>query len=137
MAEPKTRPTNEDPFRFIDSRAPEEFRDDSRSLASLFEDITGEPAVMWGDAIIGYGRYLPPQKGASEWPLLAFSPRKTSITIYLMPGCATYAEELGRLGKHKASGSCLHIKRLSEVDQEVLREVCSKAFADMKARYNA
>ena len=137
MAEPKTRPTTEDPSTFIDTRAPEAFRADSHILMKLLAEITGAPAIMWGDAIIGYGSYLPPQKGASDWPLIAFSPRKSSIVIYLMHGCKTYDDDLARLGKHEAKGACLHIKNLSQIDLDVLKTICRKAFSDMKARYEA
>ena len=135
MAEPKTRPTTEDPAVFLDSRAPEAHRTDSHILKNFLSEITGAPAIMWGEAIIGYGSYLPPQKGASTWPLICFSPRKASIVIYLMCGCKTYADALTHLGKHEAKGACLHIKKLSQIDMDVLKTVCARAYADMKARY--
>ena len=137
MAEPKTKPTDEDPRDFIAQRAPENRRDDAYVLIDLLQEITGEKATMWGDAIIGFGRYsyTNSTKKPQIWPLLAFSPRKADMTIYIMPGMEAYESLIAQLGKCKTKGVCLHIKKLSDINRDVLSTLCLKSYEAMKARY--
>jgi hypothetical protein len=136
MAEPKTRPTDVDPRAFVATDAPERHRADSLVLIDLLSDITGEPAVMWGSAIIGFGSYtVKAGNKPQEWPLIGFSPRKGDITLYIMPGFEDLAEPLSRLGKHTTARSCLYIKRLADIDQDVLREILAYGYAAAKARH--
>ena len=137
MAEPKTRPTDVDPRAFVATDAPERHRADSLVLIDLLSDITGEAPVMWGDAIIGFGQYtsLNSGKKPQTWPLIGFSPRKGDITFYIMPGFDDLAEPLSRLGKHRTARSCLYIKRLADIDQDVLRDILAYGYATTKARY--
>jgi hypothetical protein len=80
---------------------------------------------MWGTSIAGYGTTTIRYAGGREadWPAVAFSPRKTSLTLYISAGDGEKAELLAKLGKHKLSGSCLHIKRLSDVDVPTLKKL--------------
>lgn len=128
MAEPKTRPTAESVDAFIDRIDPEARRDDCRALVRMFRKVTGQPAVMWGTAIVGFGSQ--PMKYADgkeyDWPVVAFSPRKSDLTLYL----GLDDDLLARLGKHKRSqGSCLYIKRLADVDLGVLEELIERSAA--------
>lgn len=128
MAEPKTRPTDESVDAFIDRIDSEARREDCRTLVQLFGKVTGQPAIMWGPAIIGFGSS--PMKYANgkeyDWPVAAFSPRKSDLTLYV----GLEDDLLARLGKHKRSqGSCLYIKRLSDVDLRVLEELIARSAA--------
>ena len=129
MAEPKTRPTAESVDAFIDRIDPEARRDDCRALVRMFLKVTGQPAVMWGTAIVGFGSYRMKYADGKEydWPVVGFSPRKTDLTLYLS---GLDDDLLARLGKHKRSkGLCLYIKRLSDVDLGVLEELIARSAA--------
>jgi hypothetical protein len=80
---------------------------------------------MWGPAIVGFGvyhyRYESGREG--DWMVTGFSPRKNDLTLYLMPGLEDQAERLARLGRHKTGKSCLYLKKLADVDLEVLGEM--------------
>jgi hypothetical protein len=84
---------------------------------------------MWGDAIIGFGsqhyRYASGHEG--DMPLVAFSPRKQSLTLYITMGFDELQDLLSRLGKHKLSKACLYINRLADVDLKVLEEIITRS----------
>jgi hypothetical protein len=108
---------------------------DAEALCALMAEVTGEPPVMWGKAIVGFGiyHYKYASGRAGDWPPVSFAPRKAALTLYLTDVNA-YADLLGRLGPHKLSGSCLHLKRLSDADETVLRELVGTAFHDRNGR---
>lgn len=139
MAEPKTQPTDADPAAFIDEKAPEKMRADAHTLLRLFSEVTGEPPVMWGPAIIGYGSYVVSThpKATVTWPLTGFSPRSAALTLYVLAESPEQAEHLPRLGKHTTGKGCLYIKRLSDVDRGVLTDIIRTAHETMKARHPA
>lgn len=136
MAEPKTKPTNEDPRDFLKTIEPEQKRIDSLKLLETFEKITGEKPKMWGSAIIGFGMYHYKSERSSQegdWPLTGFSPRKANLTLYLMGKFTEEKELLQKLGKHKTSVGCLYINKLSDVDMKVLGELIKKSYSQMKS----
>lgn len=136
MAEPKTQPTDADPVAFLDAKAPEKMRADAQTLLRLFTDVTGAPPVVWGTSLIGYGRYTYLSgKTNVPWPLSAFAVRSTALTLYVLASAPEQAYHLARLGKYTTGGGCLYIKRLSEVDMDVLREIIATAHALMTARH--
>lgn len=100
-------------------------------MVILFQTATGEEAVMWGTSIIGFGMYHVESgknmKG-NDWPLVAFSPRKQNLTLYVLTGDIQKSGLLEKLGKHTRSGGCLHIKKLSDVDRMVLSALIKKSF---------
>jgi hypothetical protein len=136
MAEPKTKPTDEDPKVYLSTRAPEKFRADALTLLDMFVEVTGEKPVMWGEAIIGFGQYhIPAGKGFNPWPLTAFSPRSTSLTLYVNAGLPAHADMIARLGPSRVSGGCLHLKSLEKIDKAVLKSLIATSFQDMKTRH--
>lgn len=138
MAEPKTRPTEQDVERFLDSIADERQRQDCRVVAAIMREVTGAEARMWGDSIVGFGsyhyRYASGREG--DWPLTGFSPRKQNLTLYLSYGFEQHRELLQRLGRHKVGKACLYLKRLDDVDQAALRELIRRSVEEV-ARANA
>lgn len=137
MAELKTKKNNSSVNEFLDSVSDPIKRQDSYTILEMMEQVTGAPAVMWGDAIIGFGdmRYKYPSGRQDDWMLAAFSPRKQNLTLYIMTGLDQYQDLLARLGKHKKTGKgCLYIKRLSDVDQTVLRELIQESVDFLKNR---
>lgn len=141
MAELKTKATKASALAFLKSIPDEGKRADSLALAKLFAAATGEKPVMWGEAIVGYGKYHYESERSSQkgdWPLTGFSPRKANLTLYIMPGFKEYGDFLKVLGKHKVSGgSCIYIKRLSDIDTRVLVKLIKRSVADMKKRHPA
>jgi hypothetical protein len=139
MTELKTQKTKESAVSFIKSIKDEQRRKDALALLKVFKEATGLPPKMWGTSIVGYGMYhyeseRSTQKG--DWPLTGFSPRKQNLTVYIMPGFKTYKPLLKSLGKHTVSrGSCIYIKRLSDVDTTVLAKIITASVRDMKKRY--
>ena len=133
MASNKTQPNRQSPADFIAGVELERRRADSEVLLGFFHDVTGFDPVMWGPSIIGYGRYHYVYKSGREGDFLAtgFSPRKASLSIYVMPGYQDYGAILDRLGKHKLSKSCLYINKLDDVDMDVLAELIRTGLQDL------
>ncbi|MCF6198990.1 MAG: DUF1801 domain-containing protein [Hyphomicrobiaceae bacterium] len=112
-------------------------RADGLALLELFDKTTGLPAKMWGSSIIGYGRYHYKYDSGREGEHLmtGFSPRKASLSIYIMPGYRDLSQMLDRLGKHKTGKSCLYINKLADVDLPVLEEIIFNGLAYMRKNY--
>lgn len=131
MAEtPKTLPTAADVDAFIASIEHPVRREDARTLKVLMETVTGERATMWGPSIVGFGAYHYVYASGREGDAAAagFSPRKASTTVYLPDGFDQRGELLARLGPHTTSVSCLYIKRLADVDLDVLAELVRASY---------
>ncbi len=114
-------------------------RSDAIRAVEMMKLVTGEIPRMWGDSIVGFGRYRYRRSDQSEhhFMLVGLSPRKTALTIYIMPGFSAYGDLMDRLGKHKHSVSCLYITRLKNIDFDVLTELVRRSVADMRERYSA
>jgi hypothetical protein len=99
-------------------------------------EVTGERPVMWGPSIVGYGqyRYVYESGREGDWMLVGFSPRKTALTLYIMPGFSRYEELMQRLGKHSTGKSCLYLKKLADVDMTVLRELVGASVEHMRRK---
>lgn len=122
---PKTQPTTASVADFIAAVPEPERRADCAALAALMQAVVGEPPVLWGSAIVGFGayRYQYASGHGGDWPLVAFSPRKGDLSVYLMPGFETLAPRLQKLGRHKTGKACLYLRKLADVDLAVLREM--------------
>ncbi|MEM9835455.1 MAG: DUF1801 domain-containing protein [Bacteroidota bacterium] len=132
--ENKTKPTEASVSDFLSSVEDEQKRIDSEVLLRMMEEITGSPAQMWGPSIIGFGtyHYVYPTGREGDWMEVGFSPRKNNLSLYLMSGVGRQTERLAKLGKHKIGKSCLYIKRLSDVDQTVLREMITTSVEQVR-----
>jgi Domain of unknown function (DU1801) len=141
MAEIKTKITKESVSKFLAAVEDEEKRKDSNTLLKIFTEITKEKPALWSNAIVGFGTYhyqSERSKQAGEWLMTGFSPRKAYLTIYIITGVKKYPELLKKLGKFTAStGSCLNIKRLSDIDIDVLKQLIGESFAEMKTKYKS
>lgn len=137
MSANKTQPTDQDVGAFLAALDDPQQRMDSLRIAEMMRTITGKAPRMWGTSMIGFGkyhyRYASGREGYSF--LTGFSPRKQNLTIYLAYGFEQHADLLQRLGKHKIGKACLYIKRLADVDQEVLRALIAHSVEAM-ARMN-
>lgn len=130
----KTVVTARDAFDFVASIDDGQKRDDSLVLIEMMRDITAHEPVMWGSSIIGFDTYHYKSEAGREGDMCAigFSPRKTSLTIYIYEGFNPYGDLLARLGKHTTSMGCLYIKKLSDIDTDVLRELVTRTYRHIK-----
>jgi hypothetical protein len=137
MAENKTKATAISVADFIAGVEPEARRDEARALDALFREVTGFPPKMWGPSIIGYGRYVYRYDSGHGGEMCAtgFSPRAKEISIYILPGYQDYGPILARLGRHRTGKSCLYLRRLSDVDSDVLGELVARGMKDLSARW--
>ena len=125
MAEAKTRPTNQSVASFIKKIPDPQTREDCFAIAKLMKEATRSEPSMWGTAIVGFGTRRIQYAGGREadWPLIAFSPRKQNLTLYIMSGADSNTELLKKLGKHSVGRGCLYIKRLSDIDLPTLKKL--------------
>ena len=133
MSELKTVPTQASVTDFINSLPGEVTRADCFKLVEMFKQASGEEPQMWGKSIVGFGsyRYASGQEGI--WLLAGFSPRKQNITVYFLDGFEKYEEQLGKLGKYSSSKSCLYLKRLSDVDLDILDQMICQSVEHMRS----
>lgn len=131
MPENKSIPTPQAVTDFLAAIPDDERRSDAQTLCRLMAEISGEPPIMWGSSIVGFGsshyRYDSGREG--DWPRVSFSPRKTSLTLYLGTDLANLQDLLPRLGKHKLGKGCLHLTRLADADPAVLRDLIQRSLA--------
>ena len=135
MAELKTKENDQSVDAFLATVEDPRKRQDCYALIDLMQAAVGEGPRMWGDAIVGFGRYRYTYATGrtGEWPLVAFSPRKQNLTLYIMAGFEQYDDLLARLGKHTTGKSCLYVKRLSDLDMQVLETLVQASVAHMRA----
>lgn len=133
MAELKTKKTKASVAAFLNKISSEQRRKDCETVLGLMREATGEEPKMWGSSIVGFGtykyRYESGREG--EWPIIGFSPRKTDLTLYIMPGSDKFESLMGKLGKFKTGKSCLYIKKLDDVELPVLKKLINKSVEKM------
>ena len=134
MAETKTRPTPANVDDFIAAIEKPGRRDDAKALREMMERVTGEPAIMWGPSIIGFGayHYLYASGHEGDACRVGFSPRSANLVLYV-GGFPGFEELLGKLGKHKRSKACLYLNKLADVDLGVLEEIVRRTFEATEA----
>lgn len=139
MAELKTKQTNSDVTEFINSVADtDQKRKDSFELLKLMSDFTGHEPKMWGPSIIGFGKYHYKSERSTQegdWPLVGFSPRKAAISLYVFTGAKEHEHLLEGLGKYKMGKACIYIKKLSDINTEVLKKLMGATIAFLKERH--
>lgn len=130
MATLKTKPRGTSVSEFLEKVIPESKKLDGHNLVGIFQEVTGMPSILWGQSIIGFGSYAYsyPSGKTMEWFPVGFSPRKQAISIYLMISHEELKEELALLGKHKLGKGCIYVNKLTDIDEQALRIMISKAF---------
>jgi hypothetical protein len=100
--------------------------------------VTGKEPEMWGESTVGFGAYHYKYASGREgdWFLTGFSPRAQNLALYIMAGFDQYEALLGRLGKHSTGKSCLYIKKIEDIDADVLEELVKRSVEHME-RSNA
>jgi hypothetical protein len=137
MAENRTKATDASVADYLAAIEDESRRKDCEALARLMRKVTGHRPVMWGAGIVGFGsyhyRYASGREG--DMCLTGFSSRKADISVYLVAEGRGQDERLAKLGRHKMAKSCLHIRRLSDVDLVVLERLVAESVAEVKRRH--
>jgi hypothetical protein len=136
MAENKTKATKLSVAKFIDALKDPSRRADAKELTRLMQREAGEAPKMWGPSIIGFGSYHYKYESGREgdMPVIAFSPRKAATVLYGMTGFHEAAALLAKLGKHTTGKGCIYIKKLADVDQQVLKSLVVKSLAAKRVR---
>ncbi len=124
---------------FLNAVADETKRADSFKVVALMEEQSGYPAKMWGPAIVGFGSYHYKYDSGRDGdaPMVGFSPRANAITLYLATDYPAHQELLAKLGKHTTSKACIYVKKLGDIDAEVLKTMVSESVKYMKEKYEA
>jgi len=137
MAANKMQPGPSSVSKFIAAVENPVRRDDAIALMKMMQDATGEKPRMWGASIIGFGKchYVYDSGREGDMPIIGFSPRKSSLVLYITMGFGEAGALLARLGKHRTSEACLYVTKLADVDRSVLNEVIVKSVAATKAKY--
>lgn len=139
MSTIKTKVNEADVYAFIDSFAStQQKKDDSFELIKIMEQFSGFKAKMWGPSMIGFGCYhykSTRSKQEGDWPILAFSPRKAAISLYVFTGLAKHEYLLEDLGKFKKGVACIYVKKLSDINIEALKQLISVTMDYVKTNY--
>lgn len=133
MSEIKTGPTDASVAEFLEAATPERRRLDGLRLAALFAEVTGVEPVMWGPSMVGYGsyHYISPAnpRTRGHWPKTAFSPRKAQLSLYGLKDLPEGAAVLPSLGAFTEGAGCVYVRRLDDIDLEVLRRLIAIAWS--------
>ena len=137
MAEAKTKKNDANVESFIMQVEDPKKREDSFAVIKLMQKITGVAPKMWGGSMVGFGtyHYVYASGHSGDWPLLGFSPRKQNLTLYMMAGFSKYEALMDTLGKYKTGKSCLYVKRLSDINIDVLEKLIAESIEYMNRKY--
>lgn len=139
MAEIKTKQTDADVNEFVLSFAnTEEKQKDSFELIKIIQELTSFEPKMWGPSIIGFGVYhykSERSKQEGDWPIIGFSPRKAALTLYVYYRSDKNEKLLEKLGKYKKTKGCIYVKKLSDINLEILKEMVIETVEQMKVKW--
>jgi hypothetical protein len=116
----------------------EQKRADSFELLKLMQDFTGYAPKMWGPSMIGFGSYhykSERSKQEGDLPLVGFSPRKAAISLYVFTGAKEHEYLLEGLGKYKTGKACIYVKKLADINLDVLKKLMGETIAFLESRY--
>ena len=133
----KTVATKASVENYLAAIKPEQKQQDCREICDMMERLSGHPPKMWGSSIVGFGEYHYKYESGREGDFLriGFAARAQNISVYILPGYDDFSDELSRLGPYKKGKSCLYIKRLSDIDTDVLEEIVAKGLRHMAKKY--
>lgn len=131
MSTQKTLPTDASVADFLAAATPTKRSEDGKRLDEIFREVTGESAVMWGPSIVGYGQFRYASAANSQtrgiWPKTGFSPRKAQLSLYGLKDTEEGAALLPQLGKFTEGAGCVYVKKLEDIDLQVLRTLIGLA----------
>jgi hypothetical protein len=131
MAENKTQRTDASVEDFLNAATPARRRDDGIVLDAIFREVTGVDPALWGPSIVGYGsyHYVSPAnpRTRGDWPKVGFSPRKAQLSLYGLKDTPEGAALLPQLGRYTQGAGCVYVKKLDDIDLDVLRKLIAIA----------
>lgn len=127
----KTMPADGDVDAYLASVPDERRRADAQAVLALMREVTGAEPRMWGPSTVGFGRqpYRTADGKDREWFAVGLAPRKAALTLYGLTYYGSNDDLLQRLGPHTTGKGCLYVKRLTDVDEGVLRELVTRSWA--------
>ncbi|MFW5821359.1 MAG: DUF1801 domain-containing protein [Bacteroidota bacterium] len=136
MSENKTKPAEVDVNEFLHQVENPAQKEDTLKIINMMKEVTGEKPKLWGDSIIGFGKYRYKYASGREgdWFLTGVSPRKNNTSLYLSYGYENHTDLMNKLGKYKTGKACLYIKKLDDVNENVLKELISRSSEEVKKR---
>lgn len=139
MAEAKLKPNDQSVAGLLDKIPDEARRTECYELVGLMKRVTNTDPRIWGNGLIGFGNYHYKYASGHEGDcfIAGFAPRKTALTLYITAGVERFPKLLAKLGKHKAGKGCLYIKKLDDVNIEVLEDLLSKSVEWTRTTYRA
>ncbi len=137
MAKNKTIFTDENVIEFVEKLENETKKNDSYQLINLMSEITGQEPKMWGPSIIGFGQYHYKYASGHEGdaPVLGFSPRKAAISLYVFSGADEHLPTVEKLGKFTMGKSCIYVKKMSDIDIDILNELMQQSIDFVTEKY--
>ena len=137
MAKNKTIFTDENVIEFVEKLENETKKNDSYQLINLMSEITGQEPKMWGPSIIGFGQYHYKYASGHEGdaPVLGFSPRKAAISLYVFSGADEHLPTVEKLGKFTMGKACIYVKKMSDIDIDVLKEWMQQSINFVTEKY--
>jgi hypothetical protein len=138
MKKNKTQQNDASVTDFLNSVENEKRKTDALAVLKIMKELTKEEPKMWGPSLVGFGSYHYKYESGREGDffLTGFSPRKQSLTLYIMNGFERYDELMSQLGKYKTGKSCLYINKLEDVDLKVLEKLIVESVEYMKNKYH-
>ncbi len=133
----KTKKNDASVKEFLESVEDRGIRKDCKTVAAMMRRAVGKNPKMWGTGIVGFGDYHFKYESGREgdWFRIGFAPRKRNLTLYIIDGFAKYEDLMAKLGKHTKGKSCLHIKRLDDVDTDVLNDLIEESARHFEKKY--
>lgn len=137
MAKNKTTYTNESVTEFLDQVENKQKHADSLRLITIMQQVTNEEPKMWGPSIVGFGNYSYQYASghSGEAPVLGFSPRKAAISLYVYAGNSGQDDLLINLGKYTMGKACIYIKKLSDIDEDILIALMQSTISFISTTY--
>lgn len=115
----------------------EQKKKDSFQLIELMKAWTGFEPKMWGPTMIGFGKYHYKYASGHEGDafIIGFSPRKTAFSLYVYSPTEENKKLLEDLGKFKMGKACIYVKKLSDINLDVLEKLSKNSIAFVNEKY--
>lgn len=122
--------TDKDAYAYVEAVSNEKRKADAKVLLKVFKEVTEKEPKIWGTSIIGYGKHSYQRKNGDEfeWFNTGFSPGKAHLSLYMMYDVKAEADLLDTLGKYTTGKGCLYIKKLEDVNMDVLKQLIEKSY---------
>ena len=135
-SENKTKATEQSVEAFLERVTPDQRREDAKALCAMMARISGEQPTLWGPTMIGFGNHHYRYDSGREGDIfmVGFAPRKPALVLYVHGGFPGWSELMAKLGKHSMSKACIYVKRLADLDQDVLETLIAQSLGYKRQR---